>query len=112
MKKERGKPAKRQLSPGVTILIAFTFLALAFCGVSPLLEEIKTGRAYTLGVMFADATKASKSESPAGFWMNMAWQIFGWGSMVVLGVGGIIQAIFFDHKKGAENAQNDAAQSR
>jgi hypothetical protein len=91
--------AKRQLSPVVTVLMSLTLLTIGVCGMSPLIEEIKTGKVYTLGVIFADATKVNKIDSPVGFGMNLGWQVFGCGAMVVPSIGLIIQEIFINRKK-------------
>ena len=94
--------AKRQLSPAVTVLMALTLLTIGVCGMSPLIEEIKIGKVYTLGVIFADATKVNKIDSPVEFWMNIGWQVLGFGIGIVLGIGGIIQIIqqiFVNRKK-------------
>jgi hypothetical protein len=95
-------PAKRQLSPVVATLMFMTLLTLGICGASPLLEEIKNGKAYTLGVIFNNTIKVNKVDSPIEFWMNIGWQALGFGIGIVLGVGGAIQTlreIFVNHKK-------------
>jgi hypothetical protein len=83
-------------------LACLTTLGIGVCGLSPLIDEIKAGKAYTMAVVFADATKVNRVDSPVDFWMNIGWQVLGFGIGIVLGIGGIIQIIhqiFANRKK-------------
>jgi hypothetical protein len=98
------EPAKRRSSPAVSILAGLTLLSLSICGISPLIGELKSGRAYTLGVMFADATKVSRIDSPLAFWANLGWQVLGCGIGVVLGIASFCQVIYEFKKRRRPSA--------
>ena len=62
------------------------------------IEELKTGRAYTLAAFFGDGTKVSESDFPIAFWVNVGLHIAGFAAMSIISVL-LLCLLVIEHKR-------------
>jgi hypothetical protein len=91
-------PTSSKGSSAVWIFAALTMLALSIWSVPAVINELKTGRVYSLAVFIGDGTKISKSDSPAEFWLNTGLHITGFVLMAGLSVL-LLCLLFMEHKR-------------
>ena len=73
--------------------MALALLALGIGGIISVRQELKTGQALTLGVLFDTKTLVSEKNSPGDYWMNIAWQSLGFIFIIVLGIWNLLALV-------------------
>jgi hypothetical protein len=100
MKEKINRPIVSRGSPVVPVCAALTLLWFGIYGIPVVMDEIKAGWAYSLGVIFNNATKIYRSSSPMAFWMNIGLLMFGFVMAIALGIF-ILCGVVIDHKRKA-----------
>jgi hypothetical protein len=96
------RPIATRGSPLVWVFAALTMLALCIYGAPDVVEELKTGRVYSLAVFVGDATKISRSDSPIAFWMNAGLHMAGLVIMIILSILLLCLLVIENRKRVAE----------
>jgi hypothetical protein len=91
MDNERNATKTQALSPAISALMAFTLIGIGACGFEPVTNELKTGKAYTLAVMFGQGSKVHRDTSPEAYWINIGWQTLGFAIGIILGISILYQ---------------------
>ena len=78
MKQDTNRPIRTTSSQLVMVCASLTAWGIGVFGLFPLIDEIKSGQAYTLGgILLGVGTKVSRDTSPIVFWMNTGLHISG-----------------------------------
>jgi hypothetical protein len=106
------RPIVSKSSLAVPVLAALTLLALAVYGAPTVLEELKTGQAYSLAVIFANGTKVYRDSSPMAFWINVGFHIFSFVMMILLSILMPCEAVIDYKRKVAEQKKQRMATAK
>ena len=98
MKQKINRPIVSKGSPVVPVFAALTLLALGILVIPTLLEELKTGKSYSVAVVFGNGTKVSRTGLPIAFWTNLGIQVFGFAMMIILGIA-MLCGVIIDYKR-------------
>jgi len=109
MKQQTNRPIVTKGSPVVPILAALTMLGLSIYGFPFVLDEIKSGWAYSPAVVFGDGTKVYQSASPAAYWVSVAIPMAGFVTMPILSIFTFC-GLVIDHKRKVAAAAKEKAQ--
>ena len=106
MKQQINRPIISRGSPVVPILAALTMLGLSIYTFSFLMDEVRSGWTYSLGVVFDNTTKIYRSSSPIAFCMSSCVLMIALAIFTFVG-------LVIDHKRkvaaaAKEKAQHDA----
>jgi hypothetical protein len=112
MKQQINRPIISRGSPVVPILAALTMLGLSIYTFSFLMDEVRSGWTYSLGVVFDNTTKIYRSSSPIAFWVHVGFFMSSCVLMIALAIFTFV-GLVIDHKRkvaaaAKEKAQHDA----
>ena len=109
MKQQINRPIVTKGSPVVPIFAALTMLGLSIYAFPFLLDEIKSGWAYSPAVVFGDGTKVYHNTSPAAYWVSVAIPMVGFVAMPILSIF-VLCGVVIDHKRKVAAAAKEKAQ--
>lgn len=95
-------------SPLVPILAALTMLGFGIYAFPVVLDEIKTGAAYSPGVVFGDSTKVYENTSPIAFWVSVGLPMASFVAMIILSIFTLC-GVVIDHKRKVAAAAKEKA---
>jgi hypothetical protein len=95
----------------VPVLAALTLIAFGIYGLPAAFEELKTGQAYSLAVVFGDGSKVQKDASPVAFWLNVGLHIFGFSMGIILGIGTLYGSVIDYKRKVADRTKGNKTDS-
>jgi hypothetical protein len=110
--KKGNRPIISKGSPVVPILAALTMLGLSIYTFPFLMDEVRSGWTYSLGVVFDNSTKIYRSSSPIAFWIHVGFFVSSCALMIALAIFTFV-GVVIDHRRkvaaaAKEKVQHDA----